>query len=104
MNTDAILSSSFQLNKEYKLNRNEKTFNIDDFREKMIVKYADLHNSYQSIFNISINDTYNYNRLSSMLNYAEKVRSGEMTEHNASVAVGQILVDQIVKPQINKQT
>ena len=103
MNTEQILRKSLELNKEYNIMRKDSLFNSDLFRETMKDKYNDLYNQYQSIFNIATGDSFDYSRLSSMLNYAEKVRTGKMTEHNASVAVGQILVDQIVKPQISKK-
>ena len=32
---------------------------------------------------------------------AKKVQKDEISEHNASVQVGQVLVDQIVKPQLD---
>ena len=36
-----------------------------------------------------------------MLGLAQKVKNDELSEHDASVQVGQILVDQIVKPQLD---
>ena len=42
-------------------------------------------------------------RLRYMLVMAEKVKDNELQEHDASVAVGQRLVDEIVKPQIGKK-
>ena len=41
-------------------------------------------------------------RLEYMINMAEKVENKEMKEHDASVAVGQVLVDDIVKPSLEK--
>ena len=43
-----------------------------------------------------------FNRLEFMLNMAEKIENKDMVEHDASVAVGQRLVDDIVKPQLKK--
>ena len=37
-----------------------------------------------------------------MLNLANKVKNNVLSEHQASVQVGQILVDDIVKPQMDK--
>jgi hypothetical protein len=36
-----------------------------------------------------------------MLQQMEKVEAGTVSQHNASIAVGTVLVDTIVKPQLN---
>ena len=38
-----------------------------------------------------------------MVSMAAKVRNNEISEHDASVKVGQVLVDEIVKPQLEKK-
>ena len=61
---------------------------------------------YSSIFNVLTKDTFvlkDLERLKYMLNMAEKVNDNKLAEHDASVAVGQRLVDDIVKPQIQNK-
>ena len=65
-------------------------------------KYDDLFRNYQSIFNISISNNYDGKRLKNMLILANKVKKSEITEHEASVEVGTELVNNIVKPQLDK--
>ena len=65
----------------------------------------DLVKRYSSIFTvITKNDfgTKEMQRLKYMLNMAVKVDENKVAEHDASVAVGQRLVDEIVKPQISQ--
>jgi hypothetical protein len=37
------------------------------------------------------------------MNMSNKVKNNDISEHDASVAVGQVLVDKIVMPQIEKR-
>ena len=41
-------------------------------------------------------------RLEFMFNMSQKVKDNKVSEHNASVEVGQRLVDDIVKPQLKE--
>ena len=53
---------------------------------------------------MNMNKNYDYNRLSIMVNMAEQVKDNKISEHEASKHVGQILVDEIVKPQLDKSS
>jgi len=78
-------------------NRNEYINNIKK-------DHLELVNTYNSIFNIVFNVNFSSDdmeRLTYMIKMAEKVQSKSITEHDASVKVGQRLVDDIVKPQLN---
>ena len=60
---------------------------------------------YSSIFTVITKDDFGakeMERLKYMLNMAVKVDENKVPEHDASVAVGQRLVDEIVKPQISR--
>ena len=68
-------------------------------------KHPKLVQSYSFIFNVLKNETMSnesLNRLDYMLKMAEKVNMGSIKSDEADVNVGQILVDQIVKPILNK--
>ena len=80
--------------------------NKSEYIKQLKEKDTDLIEKYSSIFNILFSDNFNktdMNRLKFMINMAKKVVDKNMTEHDASVAVGQRLVDDIVKPQLNKK-
>ena len=70
-------------------------------KKKIKSEYTSLFNEYPAIFNISLSLSYDFNRLKKMLVLAKKIKKKEITEHAASVQVGQILVDEIVKPQLD---
>jgi len=65
-------------------------------------KYEMITTKYNSMLPIIMSNNYDAHRLEYMIKLASRVHSGEVDEHTASVAVGQELVDKIVKPQINK--
>lgn len=98
---ERILVESLELNRKYVDNLADRKLSDDKFKSTMQTQYTFLYNNYQPIFNISCSSSYDYRRLASMLGLAVKVNNNEMSEHDASVQVGQILVDEIVKPQLD---
>jgi hypothetical protein len=67
------------------------------------VQFADYEKEFPAIFKILINPNptlYPANVLEMMLKQLEKVESGESSTHDASVAVGTVLVDKFVKPNL----
>jgi hypothetical protein len=65
-------------------------------------KYEIITSKYNSMLAIILSNNYDAHRLEYMIKLASRVHKGEIDEHSASVAVGQELVDKIVKPQIEK--
>ena len=102
INIERVLTTSRRLNMLYIENIASKKLSENKFKEQMQKDFDHLHKNYEAIFNISISNNYDYNRLKFMLEMAQKVKKSEITEHDASVQVGQVLVDQIVKPQLDK--
>ena len=102
MDIDKILEESLQINKEYKRLKNKKTTK-DVFKAKMEKEHPFLAENYGAILNIAVGESYNYTRLKEMLTLANKVKNNEIKEHDASVQVGKILVDEIVKPSLEKK-
>jgi hypothetical protein len=102
MDIEKILRNTLELNIKYKQIK-EKQNITDAITTQLKDEFTLLSTSYPAIFKISISDSYNFNRLKQMLLLANKVHKNEMTEHDASVKVGTILVDDIVKPQLNKK-
>lgn len=98
-----ILEASRKLNYKYIEAKNVVGFSKNDFTNQMKKEFNDLFESMASVFNISLSDSYDYNRLKYMFSMSNKVKNNDISEHDASVAVGQVLVDKIVKPQIEKQ-
>jgi len=84
--------------------RHNKFKNIEELEEyvKQNNKYSIITKNYNSMLKIIFSDKYDSHRLEYMIRLASKVHKGELEEQKASVAVGQVLVDQIVKPMLNK--
>jgi hypothetical protein len=63
-------------------------------------QFADYQKDFPRIFEMVLTRTYNRELMDSLVSNYEKVERGSLSQHNASVAVGTVLVDRIVKPQL----
>lgn len=93
---ETILQDSLTLNTLYTQNTNTS----DVFQNKMKTTYKTLYDSHPAIFKIAISPSYDYDRLKYMLEMADKIKKNKITEHDASVKVGEVLVNELVKPQL----
>jgi hypothetical protein len=98
-----ILKESLEINNLFKSESRKPDWNESLFINNMRVKYPELATDFSSILNISCGKSYDYDRLNQMLKMSEKVRNKEITQHDADVKVGQILVDDVVKPQLKNK-
>ena len=98
-----ILEASRKLNNKYIEAKKVVGFSKHDFTNQMKKEFNDLFEALSSVFNISLSDSYDYNRLKYMFQMSNRVKNNDISEHDASVEVGQVLVDKIVKPQIEKR-
>lgn len=72
------------------------------FDVKNAPHFKPITEKYESMLPIIFSDKYDEKRLEMMIRLASRVHKGELEEKTASVMVGQELVDNIVKPQIEK--
>lgn len=63
-------------------------------------QFADFQKEFPKIFETVLTRTYNREFLAMMLDQLDKKERGKTSQHDASVAVGTLLVDRIVKPQL----
>ena len=63
-------------------------------------RFSDYQKEFPRIFAMLITRTYPEEMLEMMLRQLESVEDGRTSQHNASVHVGTVLVDQFVKPQL----
>ena len=63
-------------------------------------QFADYQKEFPKIFEMLLTRTYNRGFMEMMLQQLERVERGAVSQHDASVAVGTVLVDEIVKPQL----
>jgi hypothetical protein len=63
-------------------------------------RFAEFQTEFPKIFEMVLSRSYPRDILDMMLKQLEKMESGYVSQHNASVAVGGVLVDRFVKPQL----
>ena len=63
-------------------------------------QFPEWQKEFPKLFEMVLRRNYSRDILNLMLEQFEKVERGSTSQHNASVAVGTVLVDRIVKPQL----
>ena len=71
--------------------------------KKMQEKFSLIYKQQPSIFKMCLDGSMDIERLTFMINMVKKVKSNNISEHDASVEVGQRLVDEFVKPKIEEK-
>lgn len=67
-------------------------------------QFADYQKEFPRIFEMVLTRTYPRDIMEMMIAQIEKMEAGNVSQHNASVHVGGILVDRFVKPQLKHAT
>ena len=104
-NLNVVLNQSKLLLDDYKNYKNKKTHKTnteEEFNKLMKEKYIILSNNYNTIFNQCLTGTMDMEILTYMINQINNINKNKISKHDASVNVGQKLVDKFVKPKINK--
>ena len=101
---DRIIDYVKEINEErLHLQNDNKYQNLDEFTKKMIERFPDLNMNQPAILKSACEGNLNdIKMLEFMVNKVKKIKQNEISKHDASVEVGQKLVDEIVKPQIEK--
>ena len=63
-------------------------------------QFADYQKEFPKVFEMLLTRTYHREFLEMMFQQLERMERGAVSQHDASVAVGTVLVDEIVKPQL----
>lgn len=63
-------------------------------------QFAEWQVEFPKIFEMVLTRTYNREIMAIMIEQFERVERGSKSQHDASVSVGTVLVDRIVKPQL----
>ena len=87
------------LYKTKKINRNLKE---EEFTSKLERDYKKLYDNFPTIFQKVMLGTLELERLEFMLKMIGEVKTNKLSKHEASVVVGQELVDNIVKPNLDE--
>ena len=106
MDYDIVFKQSKELLSDYKDYSNKKNFKnhtYEKFECEMNEKYEYLKTNVKSIFDSCINGNMNLKVLIYMINQAKELKKNTISKHDASVNVGQVLVDTFVKPNLDKK-
>ena len=82
------------------LKKNRKNKNLEENAKE---EFKDFEYKYPVIFKKILDNTLDNEQFLMMMNMMQKMQDNELTEHDASVQVGQVLVDKYVKPMLEKK-
>jgi len=104
LDNELVLKHTLEIHSKYLTAvANDKNCSISNLKKDLSSDYEYIANKVPSILNIACSPNFDYNRLKYMLEMNSKVHNKEITEKEGSIQVGQVLVDDIVKPMLNKK-
>lgn len=104
IDNELVLKQSLEIHNKYLTAiANDKNSNINDLKKTLSGEYEYISSKIPSILNIACSPNYNHQRLKFMLDMNSKVYNKEISEKEGSIQVGKVLVDEIVKPTLNKK-
>ena len=74
-----------------------------EFRKNVSEQFSEFEHKYPTLFRKLVEEDCDRQQLNFMLSKLDQVRLGTQSQHNASVDVGQVLVDKYVKPELAKK-
>jgi hypothetical protein len=94
MNVNAIIQEI--------LDNIENKSNNDKIKETYAIKYPLFKQNYPTLFEKLFDPTIDKKMLNLMLEEKKNIDSNEISQHNASVKIGEVLVDKYVKPMLSE--
>jgi hypothetical protein len=67
---------------------------------QVVSRFPEWQTEFPRIFTMVLSRTYDRDIMETMIQQFERVEQGKKSQHDASVTVGGVLVDKIVKPQL----
>jgi hypothetical protein len=80
-----------------------KDLSKKEFDLKMKQKYSNIQNNFNSIFQQCLNNTMDIEVITFMINKAKEIQKNKLSNYDASVKVGEKLVDKFIKPNLDKE-
>jgi hypothetical protein len=105
VNYDLLLIEIKVLHKKYNDYSNKKKYiglTQDEFVKEMETAHPNIKDKFASIFIQCVNGQMDLNVITYMINQAKEVKKNKVSNHDASVKVGQKLVDTFIKPNMDK--
>lgn len=85
----------------YKTKKIDRNLKESEFTKKLENDYHKLYDNFPTIFQKVMLGTLELDRLEFMLKMVGDIKKNKVSKHEASVVVGQELVDNIVKPSLD---
>jgi hypothetical protein len=79
----------------------ENNSNKNKIKELYSIKYPLFKQNYPTLFEKLFDSTFDKKMLNLMLEEKKNIDSNEISRHNASVKIGEVLVDKYVKPMLS---
>ena len=105
METDPKVIQSYveKVRKEVVENQELIKNDTEKFNELMKEKYSDFVEHYPTIYRKIVEGTLDPDKFEYMMDMLTNVKGNNISQHDASVKVGQKLVDHYVKPELEKK-
>jgi hypothetical protein len=107
MDYDKLLLEIKSLNNECKEFEKSKGIYKDlskkEFHLKLQQKYTNITTNYNSIFQQCINNVMDIEVITFMISKAKEIQKNKVSNYDASVKVGEKLVDKFIKPHLDKE-
>ena len=100
IDSDKILDESQKIHLMYVEAKANNLIDMEVLKRQANELYRYTSENLPSVVTISLGDSYDYDRLKFMLNMHSKVKSNEVSSKEGDIQVGQVLVDDIVKPNL----
>ncbi len=98
-NYDDILLICKKLHNSYLEGINKKK-DIKTIRNELKEQFPEFEMDYNSLFKLCTSEDYDLNRLLIFIQMASSIQKNEITEKEASVHIGEMLVNDYVKPKL----
>ena len=106
INYDILLIEIKVLHKKYQDYINKKKYKgltQEEFVNIMENEHENIKDKFSSIFKQCVSGHMDLKVITYMINQAKEIKNKKISKHNASVNVGQKLVDTFIKPKMDKK-
>lgn len=100
-NYDEILLICKKLHNDYVEGISQKK-TVPQIRSELKSLYPEFEKNYFTLFKLCTSDDYDIHRLTIFIQMASSVQKKEIAEKDASIKIGEMLVNDYVKPKLNK--
>lgn len=87
--------------KEFNLKKINKDLSQKEFELLMKQKYNNIYTNFNSIFIQCLNNIMDLELMNFMINKAKEIKKNKLSNYDASVKVGEKLVDKFIKPKLD---